>query len=254
MAVIKNGNGATTMLHEAVVLDLGDLRMQAQAIIAQARAEADRIRAAAKEEVREIVRTAVDRGHAEGLRKGLSEGTAGGRDEGRTQALAEHRDALAGITSAFTKLLADREEMRALLLQDTRQEVLAFAIALAEKIVRRRIESDPATVLEEVGAALALVTRSARLAISIHPEDRAIVEQALPSLVAQHHAGEVRLIERPDLARGGCVLSTAAGQIDASIECQLRRIAEMLLGAQCQAESAPQESSDAQNLALGEAA
>ena len=66
MAVIKSRQ-SDPLMHDAVVLDLGDLNRQAAEIIERAEAEASVIVADAREEAARLVGEASGRGHEEGL-------------------------------------------------------------------------------------------------------------------------------------------------------------------------------------------
>ena len=66
MPVVKQRQ-AERLTRSALVLDLGDLGRQAEAIIAKGRAEAEAIVAAAKTEAQKLIDSAEERGHAAGL-------------------------------------------------------------------------------------------------------------------------------------------------------------------------------------------
>jgi flagellar assembly protein FliH len=75
-----------------------------------------------------------------------------------------------------------------------------------------------------------LLSEPTNVKIALHPEDRALIEDMLPRLHQSLQDGvHIGLVDDPALARGGCVLSTKGGDIDASIDTQVRRLAEALL-------------------------
>ena len=74
MAVIKSQN-AQTLLKDAVVLDLGDLRRQAAERQEEAQAQARRIVAQAQDEAHRLTAGAHAKGFEQGMREGLAKGT-----------------------------------------------------------------------------------------------------------------------------------------------------------------------------------
>jgi hypothetical protein len=111
-----------------------------------------------------------------------------------------------------------------------REDVVALATAIAEKVIFRAIAADPTIIEDQLAEALALLVRPTSVVVAIHPDDRAVVEAVLPELCERLPQCEhVRLVEQDELARGGCIVRTQGGQIDASIEQQITRIAATLV-------------------------
>lgn len=231
MPVIKSIHAAPIEA-QATVLDLGDLQRQADAIVAGAAADAERILAEARGRADEIVARASETGRAEGHAEGLERGTAEGREAGRAEALAarsaEIDELLKGWTAALDWFDGEREEM----LVAARADVLEFAFALARKIVFRAAATDPTVIEDQLAAALAHLTRPTGLHVRVHPDDRDRAALVLPGLVERLGAhGHVRLEDDDTITRGGCRIGTERGGVDATLERQLERIAETLLPA-----------------------
>ncbi len=240
MGVIKPAESRKS-LHGAVPLDLGDLRLRAERLQAEAQAAAGRIIEAAREERARIVAGAAEEGraagHAEGLAAGLEEGRATGREEAFAAA-AERLESLADAwEGALARLEADREAM----VLDARDDVIRFAAELAARVTRRAIDVEPRRVVDQVAHALGLVMDPTRLVVRVHPEDEPLVGEALPGLVRRlRHGAHAELVADDTLERGSCVIETGRGRIDASIGAQLDRIAHALLpGVQPHDEPAP---------------
>jgi len=229
MPVIRRSE-SDLVARSAVVVDLGDLQRearrleqrslaQAKAIIDEARAERDRLTAGAAEK-------GAAKGHSEGLAKGLDEGRAKGREEAIAHAKSELEPLQKRWASALDEFLAQRDD----LLSTARTDVLRFAVAFAERIVRRTIELNPDLAGSVLEAAIAQVLRPSRLVIECHPDDLALVERVLPDLVARCAPGaHAETIANPQVGRAGIVLRSEAGSIDASIRTQIDRLVEALL-------------------------
>lgn len=229
MPLIKDDN-AKRMQHEAVVLDLGDLQAAGERMKAEARAEAERILAEGKAEAQRLSDGAAERGHAEGFEQGKAAGLEQGRAEGHAQALAEAQGQLTTLQQAWVNAAQQWDADRRQMLLDARQSLLTLAMEVARKIVHRVPRVDPTVVVDQVAAAVDHMARPSDATARIHPDDRALVNEALPQLVEQcGRLDHIHLVDDGSLTRGGCVVTYGNGAIDATLETQLTRIVETLL-------------------------
>jgi flagellar assembly protein FliH len=235
MAMIRQSN-AGTMARDAVVLDLGDLKRQADSIRARARAEAELILAQARAEREKILAGAAEQGKAAGYAAGLEEGCAAGSAQGRAAAVAEIKPVLAALEQAWSASLQEFVGARQTLLAEARHDVLRLAVRMGELVTKRVLELNPAAVADQLAAVLALILRPTRLIVAVHPDDVPILRESLPDLASRFEAAaHVELQNDPSLDRGSCIVRCApdgrfgAGEIDASIQTQLERIIETLL-------------------------
>lgn len=218
------------MVREAVVLDLGDLARQGEAIRQRALAQADQILTEARNEARRLAQSAAQQGQAEGLKRGLAEGQAKGAEAGRQEALARHSAALEALLKQWTDALNEFIASRQGLQIEARLDVLRLALAIAERIVYRTVELDPTVIEDQMAEALSLLARRSAVAIRVNPRDLEQAQAVLPQLVAQMHQCEHATIAADEsLTPGGCVVQAGLTTIDASIETQLDRIVSALL-------------------------
>jgi flagellar biosynthesis/type III secretory pathway protein FliH len=230
MALIRKSM-AQTLARDAVVLDLGDLVRQGDAIKAKARADAEAIVAEGRAERERLIAGAAEEGRAQGRSKGMEEGRAQGQAEGRQAALAEFQERLGKLEVGWMAGLAAFDAERDRMLLEARQDIVRLAAVVAELVTKRAVSLNPETVHEQVGAVLALLSKPTRLTLVVNPDDEAIVREALPALCQKYAAAaHVDMGTDASIARGGCLAKTAGGGvIDASITEQLGRIAEALL-------------------------
>lgn len=233
---------ADPSVRDAVVLHLGDLRRAGEHLRESAAREAESILAQARAQRERIIAGADATGHGQGVERGLKEGRERGAQEGRAQAVAEWRDRLAvlesGWSEALGRFLGEREQM----LLEARQDVLRLALLLTERLTKRALRVDPSLVNDQVAEVLSLIARPSRLVLHLHPEDRPIVEEILPGLRRRFpNIQDLDLADDPGLPRGSCVARTAGGVIDGSLSTQLERIAETLLPGESPAAATPAE-------------
>ncbi len=228
MALIKNRHAGGLVTRE--FQDLGDLEKQAAEIINAARAEAARMISEAQTQAATLAAEAAPRGFAEGREKGMAEGREAGLSAGREEAVGQYTAQLASLAESWSAAIDAFDTDRAAALQTARQDVVELALVMGGRIARRVVAADPAVVQDQVAEAISLVTAPSAMTIFINPGDRTLVEAVLPALCERlEKAVHVELRDDPDMERGGCMLSTGKGVIDATLEKQIERIAEVLL-------------------------
>lgn len=233
MALIRNKNAAH-YTHQAVALELENVRSEAQELLDSARAQADSIIARARGEAASEQAAIRERAHAEGFQQGLEEGRASGHQAGNQQAYEEsaqpYQEILSKLAPAWLEQFEQFGQERERLFEGARRELVGFAIQLAGRIVHRTIELDPTVCVDQVDATLKLLGAPSQIQLRINPEDRHVIDQALPGLLAVGaETRDLSLVDDPSITRGGCVVSTPEGTIDSTVDVQLQRVMEALL-------------------------
>lgn len=166
---------------------------------------------AAAQEIREQARD-------EGFQQGFAEGQAQGQSAVETAAAA--------LGQALDHELAQREQMTVALAHDA----VELALELAAKIVHGAIEVQPERILDVVTDALRPIADRRRLTILVDPADLELVTASLDQLRAR--AGGIELCEvQADrrVGRGGAVVRTSEGEVDASVSTQLEKAREVIV-------------------------
>ena len=229
MAVIKRQQAAA-LLKEAIVLDLGDIAQQAARIEAAARAQARQIEQAARDRAAQMTANASAEGFAQGRVDGLAAGRVEGRRQGREEALQQVAAQLEQVQQSWIEAASQWDAYCRTVQREARQDVLELALRLAEKIVHRAVQCDDTIVLDQVRCALTHALGDHDVTVRIAPGERPVLEAAMPKLMEQWTRFEhVKLVDDEAVRPGGCVVSFGQGQVDATLETQLRRAVELLL-------------------------
>lgn len=186
------------------------------------------------DKAREILRGALaerekirERARQEGFQRGFA--------EGREAASLEEREKLAREAAPLGDVLraaaAAVGEKRAELAVAAERELVRLAVRIAEKIVKAEVESGSRVVVENLRRAIALAARRREVRVRLNPADLEAVEKFLPELRRELvDLGEVQLEPDPALERGGAVVLTPEGSVDADLRAQLLEIERGLLG------------------------
>lgn len=229
MALIKSHN---TQQHaaQAVVLDLGDLRQQADAILARAHEQAERIVNEAQVKAKDIHTQAKQAGYDVGYELGKTEGQVEGEKQGLQKAHEEAKVICDQIQQAWIHAAEQWDGMRHDMISEAQQSLLKLAMLTAEKIVQRVQTTDPTLIQSQVNAALEYVVAPCAVTIHISPDDRPQLEALLPEMLNQlSNAEHVNLVEDASIQRGGCMVDYGRGRIDARIETQLEQMIQTLI-------------------------
>lgn len=163
------------------------------------------------ERVAAIERDAFARGLAEGERQGEAAAAA------RTTALL----------ARLEKTIHDVAAIRPALIRRTEGEVVRLAAAMAERVIHREITVDHRILAAIAHMALDRLGDQAGATILLHPSDYDAVTHGRGELAP---GSGVQIVADPQVDRGGCVIRSPAGTVDASIAAQVAEIARALLG------------------------
>lgn len=232
MALIRQSE-AERVARNAVTLHLGDLRREGDALVADAKIKAEAIMSGAKAERERLVADASAKGYDTGYAEGLAAGLAKGRDEGTAEALQTASGAFASLAETWGLALARFEDDREQMIAEARTDVVRLAAVFAERVTKRVVELDPGVAERQIEAVLRAAIRPTRVIISVHPDDEAEANRALPGLMKRFaESGHGEVAADATLERGSCVARMASGAvIDASISTQIDRLVAELLPA-----------------------
>ena len=129
--------------------------------------------------------------------------------EGFKQSFASQATAQIGaLLSSFDSQLAQLDQAMA-------DAVARTAVQLARQVLRCELQGDPSLVARVAAEATNAVLLSARhISVYVHPHDLPLVADGAAEALQARGA---RLLARPDIARGGVLVESDVGAIDARI-------------------------------------
>lgn len=228
--IIKPDNPPKAPDARSAVMNLADIAAEARSIVLDARKDAARIVAEAREKSEEVRLAAAEKGYAEGLARGQNDGYADGQKRGFQQASQDFQTGAAGLLDLAGKIVAELSAARADLLLQARSEMIDLSLELAEKIVGRVAAGDASAARENLGKVLDLANRSHDVTVRVHPAQLEALRQHVGQFAQTLETGEIHLVGDERVSPGGVYLSAGQGEIDATIETQLANVAEALVG------------------------
>jgi flagellar assembly protein FliH len=151
------------------------------------------------------------------------------RRQGRQEALAEAGGNLTAAADALGQALQDISRLRADLLRSSTGDMVRLVMAIAEQVIGAEIATRPEFILETLKDALHHCLKADEVQVRIHPDDLSVVTENRPLFLAAVSGLKNIVFEAgPSVARGGCLVESHLGQVDASIESRLEDIRRRL--------------------------
>ena len=158
-----------------------------------------------------LEREAFTKGYAQGERAGLEAG--GKRAEAMLRRLAQTLEELTGL----------RDNM----VRQTERELVQLSVAIARKVLQREVTVDPELTAALAHIALERLGGAAPATVRLHPDDYANVTAGQ---VVPLGGRQVEILPDPSVSRGGCLVESEFGFINASVDAQVDEIARAVLG------------------------
>jgi len=104
--------------------------------------------------------------------------------------------------------------------------VLELALDVARQVVSVELETHPERILDVVHMALKQMAESSREArLLLNPEDAALVRPHLDQVLDKNR---LRIVEDARIVRGGCLIETPQGDLDATLAARWRQVVHVL--------------------------
>jgi flagellar assembly protein FliH len=177
-------------------------RDAAARILAQAMADAQRIREVARAEGYEA-------GHAAGHEHGAAE--------------------IAAATAALAQAVEGVEALRTEVVGAVETDAVELALALAAKILAGALQGSPELVVEVVQGALRRISDRRRITVLVNPGDLELVRAAIGEITPQGSGVELCDLQSDErVGSGSAIVRTPEGEVDASVHTQLERAREVV--------------------------
>lgn len=201
-------------------------QVQANAILQDAREEAEAFRVKALGELEKELDELRERAKKEGYELGYAQGIA----EGRLEAQRELDEKAAAQEKEISAFLKDAVRARDQLLEDSKQDLKELALAIAEKVIRVSLKSSGDILIRMIESATAKRRRCEWVQIYIADCDARASANTVPELAEalSRLSDRVRIIPMADDESGTCIIEMPDEIIDASAATQLNNIRTML--------------------------
>ncbi len=166
-----------------------------------------------------------------GYRRLLKEREEESFERGRAQAeqglaaqIVSQRQEMVQLQNGVLKAINDAVSQ---VVRDTERTLVDIALATANRLVSG-LPISAEVVEAAIREALTQVEETANVHVLLHAEDLALLRSSDSELVADAGSGRLRLTSSPEVTRGGCVVRTHFGDVDARRETKLEQVRKAL--------------------------
>lgn len=187
---------------------------EAQKIIADAREQASQIQAKSEIEKDEIKRNSYE----EGLKEGKKDGYDSGKEEVNRLIDRSHK--------ILEAVLNRREQI----LNETEEQIIQLVLLMTRKVVKVMSENQKSVVMANVLSALKKVKARGDVTIRVNLEDVKLTTEHIKDFTEQvESVSGITVVEDSSVEKGGCIVETDFGAIDARISSQLSELESKIL-------------------------
>lgn len=186
----------------------------ASKIIEDAKLEAERIIQEANVEKENIKATAHQDGYKEGHEQGFMEG------QNEVNRLVER------VHKIVESVMVRREEI----LCETEQQIVELVLLMTRKVVKIISENQKTVVLSNVLAALKKIRTRGNITLRVNTEDLKLTTAHVDEFIKRiENVNGISVIEDSSVDKGGCIVETDFGAIDARISSQLAELESKIM-------------------------
>ena len=191
-----------------------DAEDQAQMIIAEAKQKASELESDIKGRVAQTEREAWEKGHAEGHEKGYAEG----------------REEVARLIESLHTIVTKAIEKRNEIIQEAETQIINLVLLIVKKVIKVISENQKNVVINNVVQALRKLKSRGDVVIRVNLADLELTSEHVKDFMKMvENVKSITVLEDSSVDRGGCIIETDFGQIDARISSQLHEIEERIL-------------------------
>lgn len=194
---------------EDAELIVAEAEEKAKKILADGRKKLKDEKSETQKELSALVGEATDKGHQEGYDAGFAKGEQ------------EVERLVSKVHTVVGGIVTKRKEI----LQDSEAQVVELVLQIASRVIKVISESQKDIVVQNVKSALSRVKSRTDIIIRVNMEDLEISTERMKEFQAKvEKVKNITILEDATIDRGGCIVETDFGHIDARISSQLREI------------------------------
>ncbi|RPJ03313.1 MAG: flagellar assembly protein FliH [Spirochaetaceae bacterium] len=191
-----------------------DAEADAKKIIDTAQKEAEELKAAATQKTEQIENEAFERGYREGHEQGFK----GGKDE--VDRLIER------LHLILSKAIEKRNEI----IEVSETQLVNLVLLISKKVIKVISENQKNVVINNVIQALRKLKSRGDVVIRVNLSDLELTTEHIKDFMKMvENVKSVTVLEDSSVDKGGCIIETDFGQIDARISSQLHEIEEKIV-------------------------
>jgi len=144
-----------------------------------------------------------------------------GFEQGQRDGLALEKRKQEEVRKQIEDMFVSLRDLKPGIYAEAEGDLIKLVMLVARKVIGQEIKTNSAIIGNTIRSAMKFLTDKRKVRIILNPDDTEEVKKILPDLSAVTKGGNFQLSEDKGVNRGGCVLETGFGKINARIEDQL---------------------------------
>lgn len=211
--------------HDSAFAEVKRQTDHAQVIKTEAEEKAAQIVSNAESQAKQIVEQA-DAERTAVIEASKKEGFELGQQDGFKEGKAEADRLIGRIHTMLEYVMHRRQEI----LDETEQQIVELVLLMARKVIKVMSDSQKSVVMANVVSALRKVKGRGDVIIRVNLEDVKLTTDHAKDFVREvENVQNVKVIEDSTVEKGGCIIETDFGAIDARISSQLAELEQKIL-------------------------
>ncbi len=187
---------------------------EAESVVAEAGKKAESLVLDAEDRVETIEKDALDKGRREGKEEGFQEGHA------EVERLVEH----------LHKVISSAVEKRNEIIDESETQLINLVLQISQKVIKVISENQKNVVINNVIQALRKLKTRNDVIIRVNLDDVELTSEHIKDFMRMvENVKSITVVEDSTVDKGGCIIETDFGEIDARIASQLNEIRQKVL-------------------------
>ena len=187
---------------------------EAQRNLGEAKRQAEDLEHEINQKVEQIEREALERGQKEGREKGFLEG----------------REEVNRLVERLHKVITQAIDKRGQIIEEAETQVVNLVLLMTRKVIKVISENQKNVVINNVVQALRKLKSRGDVVIRVNLADLELTTEHTNDFLSMvENVKSISILEDSSVDRGGCIIETDFGQIDARISSQIHEIEEKIL-------------------------
>jgi flagellar assembly protein FliH len=191
-----------------------EMETEAKKVVDEAEKHAEEIEKEINDKVEKIEKDAYERGYKEGHEKGYKEG----------------KDEVERLIQRLHMIITKTIERRNQIIEESETQVINLVLLVAKKVIKVISENQKNVVINNVIQALRKMKGRGDVIIRVNLADFELTSSHMKEFQEMvENVKNITILEDTSVDKGGCIIETDFGQIDARISSQLHEIEEKIL-------------------------
>lgn len=206
-------------LKEEAEKSLAEAEAQAHKAVKDAEEEARTLIVLAERKIEDFRKEGLQQGYEEGLKKAEAE-----MEEKYSQAFQKEAEQLRDFMQALKDAYADT-------IKTAEEPLVKIALDIAEKVIKDEAEKNSEVILSNIRDSLLRLTSKVHIVVRVNPDQFDLIALHKQKLLAAvEGANDFELVRDEKVDKGGCVIDTPSGSVEARIGKQLKELKKVITG------------------------